>query len=83
MESLTPRERQIVFLKCAGDLSHKEIAARLGIAVNTVKNTVTSILSRTNRTSMHGVCWYAGRCQGHEDAARSGIRIDGLRSHEV
>ncbi|MFM0327770.1 helix-turn-helix transcriptional regulator [Caballeronia glebae] len=42
---LTPRERDVLHLLCDG-LSDKEIAAKLGVATNTVRNRVSSLYSK-------------------------------------
>lgn len=52
--TLTHRQYDIAEL-VAEDLSNKEIAARLGIALMTVKNTMTEIRRRTGARTRVGV----------------------------
>lgn len=49
LESLTPRQREIFELSREAQLSHKEIAVRLGISVHTVQEHI-SVSLRTIRT---------------------------------
>lgn len=52
--TLSPREFEIAKL-AADDLPNKEIAARLGIALMTVKNTMTKIRRKTGARTRVGV----------------------------
>ena len=44
MEKLTPRQREIFDMSRNQDMSHKEIAAELGISVNTVQDHLSEAL---------------------------------------
>ncbi|MDO5676696.1 MAG: SigE family RNA polymerase sigma factor [Propionibacteriaceae bacterium] len=43
---LTPRERQVIVLRCLADLSEAETARELGIALGTVKSTAARALAK-------------------------------------
>ena len=49
MEKLTPRQREIFDMSRNQDMSHKEIAQKLGISLNTVQEHI-SIALKTIRT---------------------------------
>jgi len=53
---LTPREKEILDFVTRG-LSNKEIADRLSIALNTVKNHVHNMLDKLNVRSRHEAAW--------------------------
>ena len=61
MDRLTPRQVEIVALCCDGDLTGKEIAYRLGVSPDTVKNHKTAIIQRLQARSFHAVCCLYGR----------------------
>ena len=68
---LTPRQTQMVELVARG-LTNKQIAAHLGISVQTVKNTLTEARIRTcqgNRTCL--ALWYARTHGGLVEAMRA------------
>jgi DNA-binding NarL/FixJ family response regulator len=60
---LTVREAEILQLIVAG-LSNKEIADRLCIASNTVKNHVHHLLTKLQAKSRHELAWFQTRSQG-------------------
>ncbi len=45
LNELTPRQKEIFLLSREEGLTHEEIAKKLGISVNTVKNHIVSVLS--------------------------------------
>lgn len=45
LQELTPRQREIFLLSREEGLTHDEIAKKLGISVNTVKNHIVSVIS--------------------------------------
>lgn len=47
MERLTPRQSQILSLRCDHGLARKEIAERLGIHMGTVRAHITNATERT------------------------------------
>lgn len=66
---LTARQRDVLDGRCLGGLTNAEIAYRLGISVQTVKNHVTDIRRRLDRPSMYQVCYEYGQ-ERHVDAQR-------------
>jgi len=60
IEGLTAHEREIVDLKCGGELTNQEIGVHFGRAENTIKAIITGILRKTGRLSMVGVCYDYG-----------------------
>ena len=87
---LTPREREVLARSCAGD-TNDEIAAALGISVNTVERHASSIYRkldaragrpRSPGRSATGSPEAAGRtraCHGNRDRDSAGFRDDGRR----
>ena len=63
MDRLTPRQIEIVALCCDGDLTGEEIAYRLGVSSQTVKNHKSNIIQRLQVRSFHAVCCLYGREQ--------------------
>ena len=61
MDRLTPRQRELVALCCDGDLTSEEIAYKLGISPQTVKNHKSVIIQRLQVRSFHAVCCAFGR----------------------
>jgi DNA-binding NarL/FixJ family response regulator len=61
---LSPREEQVLDLRCRAGLTNKEVAAALGISDQTVKNHVTHILRKYGAQGMDRVCWFDGFGQG-------------------
>ena len=59
-ERLTPREREIVAAVAAG-VSNREIAARLGLAEDTVKHHVTNIFDKLGVSNRAELAAYAAR----------------------
>lgn len=57
MRPLTPRQQQILRLKCATGKTNKEIAAQLGINIKTVKNQLSFAYRRYDAKSMAQACW--------------------------
>jgi DNA-binding CsgD family transcriptional regulator len=51
---LTPRERETVNL-LAGGLTNKEISARMGVSVNTVKAFIRSVMLKLGVTTRPGI----------------------------
>jgi PAS domain S-box-containing protein len=69
LSALSPRERDVLGLLCEG-LSDKETAARLGVALNTVRNRVTSLYAKlgVHRRS-EAIIW--ARKKGFPEASSS------------
>ena len=61
IDRLSPREQEVLVLLAEG-LSNTEIAAELGIAVNTVRNHVRSILEKLGLRNRVQAAVYAVRC---------------------
>lgn len=70
--TLSPRQSEIIELRCGAGLYRKEIAQRLGIAEETVRGHITDIGHRTG-LSGYQVCAEWGRMQ-----AVTAIRSDGV-----
>jgi DNA-binding CsgD family transcriptional regulator len=82
MDTLPPRQREIVDLVCRRDLTAKGVGDRLGIAPETVKNHKTAILRRLGCQSMHAVCRLYGRWEERQEAGDT-RDITALRASEV
>lgn len=54
---LTARQRQIFELRCRDGLARKEVAARLGIALDTVKVQTTVALRRNGLIATDQICY--------------------------
>ena len=52
LKRLTEREREIVLLKTYGGLTSKEVAARLYLSEQTIKNHVSNIIRKTQSNNM-------------------------------
>jgi DNA-binding NarL/FixJ family response regulator len=77
MDRLTPRQQEIVRLRCGDEeLSRAEAAQRLCIAQGTVKCHVTEIMRRLGVVSFHAVCREYGIALGIEH----GINLALLRT---
>jgi len=61
LDLLSPREQEVLLLLAEG-LSNTEIAAELGIAVNTVRNHVRNILEKLGLRNRVQAAVYAVRC---------------------
>jgi DNA-binding NarL/FixJ family response regulator len=57
MRPLTPRQQQILRLKCATGKTNKEIAAELGIGTRQVANQLTFAYRNYDAKSMAQACW--------------------------
>ena len=60
IESLTPREREVVRLLCEG-LRNKQIAKRLAVTDVTVRHHLTSVFSKLGVSDRLGLLLYASR----------------------
>ena len=60
MESLTPREREVVGLLCQG-LRNKQIADRLAVTDVTVRHHLTSVFSKLGVSNRLGLLLYASK----------------------
>ena len=69
---LSPRQREILTLKCRDGLTHKEVGARLGVSGQTVKNHLTVATSVNDLTSPE-ICWYLSREDLFDDLARRAV----------
>lgn len=54
---LTPRQREVMLLKCRDGLTNAEIGYRLGISQRTVKNHVSAVLHAHQVAASAEVCW--------------------------
>lgn len=71
MERLTPRQREIVELRCGpNELTYEGAAAAMGIARHTVRSQCSDILLRLGVRSFNGVCREYGRRLDDPDALR-------------
>lgn len=61
ISGLSPRQREIVELRCRRGLSNEEAAYALHIRESTVKNHVTAIRDRIGRRTMNEICFELGR----------------------
>lgn len=68
IDVLTPRQQEIVLLRCREGLSGKETAKRLYLSPQTVKNHVTQILRRTGATAVDQLCYRVGYETGQLNA---------------
>jgi len=74
ISDLTPRERDVLGLMCEG-LADKEIAARLGVALNTVRNRVTTFYAKLGLHSRsEAIVWARERGLLGRSADRSQAR---------
>jgi len=79
-EPLTPREREVLEWVALG-LTNREVAARLGISENTVKNHLKSILSKLqveNRTQLVREAVVHGLVSGHGPFGSSAREAEGV-----
>jgi two-component system nitrate/nitrite response regulator NarL len=60
MESLTPREREVVGLLCQG-LRNKQIAGRLAVTDVTIRHHLTSVFSKLGVSNRLGLLLYASK----------------------
>lgn len=70
--NLSPRQSEVIALRCDGGLFRKEIAVRLGITEETVRGHMTDIAKRTG-LNRYQQCTEWGRMQ-----AVSAIRPDAV-----
>jgi DNA-binding CsgD family transcriptional regulator len=64
---LTPRQREIIACRCERDMTNDEIGYMLKLNGSTIKNHVTTILTKMNSISMHSVCVTWGRYLERQD----------------
>lgn len=61
MDRLTPRQREIVILRCERGLTNKAVAAALNISMSTVKRHWMHVHQRLGVVSAPAACWLLGR----------------------
>lgn len=84
MDTLTPRQRDLVLARCRDDLTIGETAARLGIGSTTVKKHNAAVLKAFGRASMQGACWDAAHEVAYREAlATLPLSILGFRAEQV
>lgn len=74
---LTPRELEILRLRCAHGLTNNEIGERLFISGQTVKNHLTTVFRKWGFSGSAMACYRLGR----EDA--EGQRITAIRASDL
>lgn len=57
MDRLSPRQLEIVRLRCEDELTYQEIAVRLGCHFQTVKSHMQDIFRRWDVVSTGGLCY--------------------------
>lgn len=74
MERLTPRQREIVELACVEGLSNAELARRLYITYDTVRNHRQRLFERLDLHTMQQVCTLYGRQDERRRRARHRVK---------
>lgn len=58
---LTPRQRELITLRCQHGMTNAQAAAALGLAESTVKNHMSTLHHRFHQRSMNRICFEFGR----------------------